>query len=211
MGRSKSKPRYKSTPWYRAVSQQRPRKSDALLLESLKDGIPRELVHETIANAYRHKRRYSQSDSIFSKEHERFPNPVFSWKNRSTTSQGKTMARSRDLFPFAGYFAKRFPAQNTHRHSYAQVLFNLKEYQQSEKVLQPLLNRKEPTPRALLLQANIMAKTEEWKKGKHSLKRQRLNDETALWSYKNNNSSCSKNKTRINLLFLKEKCETSCC
>lgn len=138
-------------------------KAMPLLLESLNDGIPRELVHETIANAYRLRGEHTKAIVFLKKEHERFPDPVLLGKIGALQAKEKQWQEA--SVSFAGYFA-RFPAQNTHRHSYAQVLFNLKEYQQAEKVLQPLLNRKEPTPRALLLQANIMAKTGRMEEGK---------------------------------------------
>ena len=139
-----------------------------LLLDSLKDGIPRELVHETIANAYRLKEDTSKAIIFFQKEHERFPNPILLGKIGALQAKEKQWQEA--SVSFSGYFAS-FPTQNTHRHSYAQVLFNLKEYQRAEKILQPLLNREAPTPRALLLQANIMAKTGRMEEGKALFKK----------------------------------------
>ncbi|MAA77746.1 MAG: hypothetical protein CL916_00685, partial [Deltaproteobacteria bacterium] len=134
-----------------------------LLLESLEDGIPREMVHETIANAFRIRGDIPKAIAFFQKEHERFPNPLLLGKIGSLHAQEKQWRKASTSF--AGYF-KAFPSQNAHRHSYAQVLFNIKEYAQAETVLKPLLNRESPTPRALLLQANIMAKTGRIEEGK---------------------------------------------
>ena len=138
-------------------------KAMPLLLDSIKDGIPRELVHETIANAYRIRGDIPKAIIFLQKEHERFPNPLLLGKIGALQAKEKQWKEA--SLSFKGYF-ESFPSENTHRHSYAQVLFNLKEYQHSEDVLRPLLDRESPTPRAFLLQANIMAKTGRMEEGK---------------------------------------------
>lgn len=138
-------------------------KSLPLLEESLEDGIPRELVHETIGNAYRIKGEKNTAIQFIEKEYALFPNPILLGKIGTLQAEEKRWEAS--IKAFEGYFTS-FPTQNTHRYSYAQVLFNTKEYDRAEKMLKPLLVRDQPTPRALLLQANILAKTNRMEEGK---------------------------------------------
>jgi predicted Zn-dependent protease len=134
-----------------------------MLQESLVDGIPRELVHETMGNALRIRGDIKNSILFLQKEHDLFPNPILLGKIGAL--QAKEQIWNEAAESFAGYFS-HFPNKNTHRHSYAQVLFNLKKYKRSEQVLKPLMDREEVTPRVLLLQANIMAKTNRMDEGK---------------------------------------------
>ena len=138
-------------------------KAIPMLQESLVDGIPRELVHETMGNALRIRGDIKNSILFLQKEHTLFPNPILLGKIGAL--QAKEHLWNESAESFAGYFS-HFPNKNTHRHSYAQVLFNLKKYKRSEQILKPLMDRKEVTPRVLLLQANIMAKTNRMDEGK---------------------------------------------
>ena len=134
-----------------------------LLQESLKDGVPREYVHETMAYAYRMKGEIPTAIALLEKENELFPNPLLWGKIGDLYAQEKQWDRAKEAY--AQFFAT-FPKQLKHRHSYAQVLFNRKEFSTAEQTLAPLLALPKPTARAVLLQANILAKTDRMEEGK---------------------------------------------
>ena len=58
-----------------------------------------------------------------------------------------------------------------HRHAYAQVLFNQKQYTKAEEVLSLLMQQSSPKAKVLLLQANILAKTDRMEEGKKLFER----------------------------------------
>lgn len=134
-----------------------------LLQESLKDGVPREYVHETIAYAYRIKGENTKAIQELEKENDLFPNPLLWGKIGDLYAQEKQWEQAQKNY---GLFFAQFPQQLQHRHSYAQVLFNLKEYDAAEHTLAPLIVQPQPTARAVLLQANILAKTDRMEEGK---------------------------------------------
>jgi arylsulfatase A-like enzyme/tetratricopeptide (TPR) repeat protein len=133
------------------------------LKKSMADGIPREFVYETMGNAFRLRGNTQGAIMFFQKEHDVFPNPLLLAKIGALYAKSKQWKESEEAY--SKYF-EHFPKQLKHRHTYAQVLFNLKDFKTSEQILAPLMARSEPTPRVLLLQANILAKTERMEEGR---------------------------------------------
>ena len=99
----------------------------------------------------------------FEKEYSQFSRPLLLPKMANIYIQQKKWDEAQQKYE---EFFRIKPKFLKYRHPYAQVLFNQKDYIKAEQVLAPLLQVKRPMAKVLLLQANILAKTDRMKEGK---------------------------------------------
>jgi choline-sulfatase len=133
-----------------------PAEAEALLLASLEDGVPRELVHRSLAAVYLDRGEHSKAITHLKAELSHFPG-----QTDARVLLAELLGRMGAWDETAAEYAFLCELSNPKamwRHNQAQAVFNTGDIERAEEILAPLLTQEPVLPEALLLQANILAK-----------------------------------------------------
>ena len=138
------------------VRLSRTTEAEPLLLASLEDGVPRELVHRSLGALYLDRGEDSKAIAHMRAELEHFPGQSDA---RALLAEllGKHGAWDEAAAEYA-YLVELDKPDPMWRRNLAQAVFNTGDYERAEELLAPMLSQDAPLPEALLLQANILAK-----------------------------------------------------
>jgi choline-sulfatase len=146
------------------VRLSREAEAEPLLLSSLEDGVPRELVHRSLAAIYLEQGDHAKAIAHLKAELVHFPG-----QTDARVLLAELLGRMGAWDEAAAEYAFLCELSNPKpmwRHNQAQAVFNTGDYERAEEILAPLLTQEPLLPEALLLQANILAKQGKRDEGK---------------------------------------------
>ena len=130
--------------------------AEPLLLASLEDGVPRELVHRSLAAIYLDRQELRETIAHLRAELDHFSNQTDA-RVLLAELLGRQGAWDEAVAEYAFLVELEHP-KPMWRHNLAQAVFNTGDYERAEELLAPMVSQEPPLPEALLLQANILAK-----------------------------------------------------
>jgi arylsulfatase A-like enzyme/predicted Zn-dependent protease len=132
--------------------------AEPMLLASLSDNVPRQLVHRTLGLIYMDRQEPGRAIPYLRAELEYFPNDKVDLRVTLADALGRVGAWEEAAAEYRS-LAELQPEHPLWRHNWAQAVFNTEDYERAEEILAPLAGAPEPLAESLLLQANILAKT----------------------------------------------------
>jgi arylsulfatase A-like enzyme/tetratricopeptide (TPR) repeat protein len=138
--------------------------AEPVLLSSLEDGVPRELVHRSLAAIYLDRGELPKAVRHLRAELEHFPGQR-DVRVMLAELLGQLGAWDEVAAEYA-FLAESKDPEPMWTHNHAQAVFNTGDYERAAEIIAPMLDKEPPLPEALLLQANILAKQGKRDEGK---------------------------------------------
>jgi arylsulfatase A-like enzyme/Flp pilus assembly protein TadD len=128
--------------------------AEPLLLASTNDGVPRELVHRSLASIY-----LDRGETGKAVTHLRLELDHFSGQTDARLLLAELLGKLSSWDEAAAEYAflcELKGAKPMWRHNWAQAVFNTGDVERAGEIIAPMLSAPAPLPEALLLQANIL-------------------------------------------------------
>ncbi|MEY3213145.1 MAG: hypothetical protein RIT28_3626 [Pseudomonadota bacterium] len=139
------------------AQQGRVEEAEPLLKASLSDGQPQPRVHEMLARIATRKGDAAAVEPHLRAELDRYPmNHAARWAQANILMERKSWDEAAAEYRF---MAEADAEQHNARVMWAQAVFNTADYEQAAQILAPTLAAQPKNPRAMMLHANILAKT----------------------------------------------------
>jgi predicted Zn-dependent protease len=131
--------------------------AEPLLKASLSDGQPQPRVNEMLARIATRKGDTAAVEPYLRAELDRYPmNHTARWAQANILMSRKAWDEAASEYRF---IAEADAEQHNARVMWAQAVFNTADFEQAAQILAPTLKAQPKNPQAMMLQANILAKT----------------------------------------------------